>query len=104
VLNPIQVTARDMDPAELKAAYGDSLAFCGGIDQRVVLPQGSVADVEDEVRRRIAQMGAGGGYLAAPTHDVQADTPVENVLAVWEACRRWGAYPPQAILPGPSSG
>jgi uroporphyrinogen decarboxylase len=93
VLNPIQVTARGMDPAELKASYGDRLAFCGGIDQREVLPQGTPRDAEREVMRRIGQLGPGGGYLAAPTHDIQADTPVENVLAVFEACRRWGTYP-----------
>jgi uroporphyrinogen decarboxylase len=93
VLNPVQVTARGMDPAALKAEYGGRLAFCGAIDQREVLPHGRPADVEREVRRRIGQLGSGGGYLAAPTHDVQADTPVENVLAVFEACRRWGTYP-----------
>jgi uroporphyrinogen decarboxylase len=93
VLNPVQVTARGMDPAALKARYGARLAFCGAIDQREVLPRGTPEDVEREVRRRIAQLGPGGGYVAAPTHDVQADTPVENVLAVFEACRTWGAYP-----------
>jgi uroporphyrinogen decarboxylase len=96
VLNPIQVTARGMDPAVLKARYGDRLAFCGGIDQRQVLPHGTPADVEREVRRRIGELGPGGGYLAAPTHDIQADTPVGNVLALFEACRRWGRYPVRA--------
>lgn len=94
VLNPVQVTARGMEPAALKAAHGQRLAFCGAIDQREVLPHGTPAEVEAEVRRRIAELGPGGGYLAAPTHDIQADTPVENVLALFEAVRRWGAYPP----------
>jgi uroporphyrinogen decarboxylase len=58
-----------------------------------VLPHGTPEDVDREVRRRIEQLGQGGGYVAAPTHDVQSDTPVENVLAVWEAARRWGQYP-----------
>ena len=93
VLNPIQVTARGMDAGLLKRAYGKRLAFCGGVDQRQVLPHGTPADVEQEVRRRIGELGSGGGYLLAPTHDVQADTPVENVLAVFESARRWGAYP-----------
>ncbi|HNS50040.1 MAG TPA: uroporphyrinogen decarboxylase family protein [Anaerolineae bacterium] len=93
VLNPVQVTARGMEPAALKAIYGQRLAFCGAIDQREVLPHGAPTDVEAEVRRRIAELGPGGGYLAAPTHDVQADTPVENVLALFEAVRRWGTYP-----------
>ncbi len=94
VLNPVQVTARGMDPAALKAEYGQRLAFCGGIDQREVLPHGTPAGVEREVRRRIGELGPGGGYLAAPTHDIQADTPVENVLAIFEAIRRWGGYGP----------
>jgi uroporphyrinogen decarboxylase len=87
VLNPIQVTARGMDPVALKAKYGHQLAFFGGIDQRQVLPAGTPEDVEAEVRTRISQMGRGGGYLLAPTHDIQSDTPVENVLALFEAAR-----------------
>ncbi len=93
VLNPIQVTARGMDPVKLKNNYGGRLAFCGGVDQRQVLPTGKPADVEAEVRRRISEMGQGGGYVLAPTHDIQSDTPVENVLAVFEATMRWGVYP-----------
>ncbi len=93
VLNPIQVTAHGMDAGWLKRTYGQHLAFCGGVDQRQVLPLGAPADVEQEVRRRIAELGPGGGYVLAPTHDIQADTPVENVLAVFDSARRWGAYP-----------
>jgi uroporphyrinogen decarboxylase len=93
VLNPIQVTAQGMDAAWLKRTYGHRLAFCGGVDQREVLPHGTPGDVEQEVRRRIGELGPGGGYLLAPTHDIQSDTPVENVLAVFEAAQRWGSYP-----------
>jgi len=93
VLNPIQVTARGTDAPWLKRTYGDRLAFCGGIDQRQVLPHGTPGEVELEVKRRIVELGPGGGYLLAPTHDVQADTPVENVIAVFEAAERWGRYP-----------
>jgi uroporphyrinogen decarboxylase len=82
-----------MDPGALKRQYGDRLAFLGGVDQREVLPRGTPRDVEAEVRRRIGELGVEGGYVLAPTHDIQADTPVVNVLAVFEACRRWGAYP-----------
>lgn len=93
VLNPIQVTARGMDPATLKREYGHQLAFCGGVDQRHILPRGTPEDVEAEVRRRILEMGQGGRYILAPTHDIQADTSVENVLALFDAARRWGVYP-----------
>jgi uroporphyrinogen decarboxylase len=88
VLNPIQVTAHGMDPAILKKKYGHQLAFCGGVDQRHVLPKGTPEDVEAEVRGRILEMGQGGGYILAPTHDVQADTSVENVLALFNAAKR----------------
>jgi len=93
VLNLIQVTARGMDPAALKRQYGHRIAFLGGVDQRQVLPLGTPGDVEQEVRRRLSEMGLGGGYVLAPTHDIQADTPVENVLALFEAAKRWGRYP-----------
>ena len=97
VLNPIQVTAKGMDAAWLKRTYGHRLAFCGGVDQREVLPHGTPGDVEEEVRRRIAELGPGGGYVLAPTHDIQSDTPVENVLAVIEAAQRWGRYPLRTV-------
>jgi uroporphyrinogen decarboxylase len=93
VLNPIQVTAKGMDPAPLKETYGDQLAFLGAIDQRHVLPQGTAEDVETEVRRRIWELGQGGGYVAAPTHDIQADTTIENVLELFHAVKLWGEYP-----------
>lgn len=93
VLNPIQVTAHGMDPTALKKRYGHQLAFCGGVDQRHVLPEGTPEDVEAEVRRRILEMGEGGGYVIAPTHDIQADTPLENVLALFNAAKKWGVYP-----------
>jgi uroporphyrinogen decarboxylase len=93
VLNPIQVTARGMDSAMLKRKYGRRIAFCGGVDQRHVLPYGTPGDVEREVRQRLSDLGPGGGYVLAPTHDIQADTPASNVLALFEAAKQWGRYP-----------
>ena len=93
VLNPIQVTAHGMDPAMLKKKYGHRLAFCGSVDQRHILPTGTPKDVESEVRRRILEMGQDGGYILAPTHDIQADTSVENVLTLFDAAKKWGVYP-----------
>jgi uroporphyrinogen decarboxylase len=93
VLNPIQVTANGMDPAVLKKQYGDRMAFLGGIDQRHVLPEGTPLDVDLEVRNRIWEMGQGGGYIVAPTHDIQADTPVQNLLQMFQSVKEWGQYP-----------
>lgn len=93
VINPIQVRARDMDPARLKREYGDRLSFWGGIDSQDVLPNGSPSDVEAEVRRRILEMAPGGGYMIAAVHNVQPDVPTENLLAMFDAAREMGWYP-----------
>lgn len=92
VLNPIQPRAAEMDPKSLKEEFGSSLAFFGGIDQQQVMPRGQVEDIWEEVKLRITQLGGGGGYLLAPAHDIQADVPVENVLALFEAVKQVGRY------------
>lgn len=93
VLNPIQPFAADMEPARLKSKYGDRLSFFGGIDQQHVLPKGSPEDVEQEVRTRIRELAPGGGYILAPAHDIQPDTPLDNILALFKSARKWGTYP-----------
>ena len=82
VLNPVQPAC--MDPAELKRKYGRNLCFWGSIDEQHTLPFGSPADVAEEVRRRLATIGAGGGLILGPTHHVQLDTPMENFWAMVE--------------------
>jgi hypothetical protein len=85
-LNPVQTSAVDMDPARLKATYGDRIAFWGGgIDTQRVLPFGTPDEVRATVRERIATFGAGGGFVFNPIHNVQAGVPVENLLALYEA-------------------
>jgi uroporphyrinogen decarboxylase len=76
VLNPIQPAC--MDPAQLKREYGDRLCFWGSIDEQETLPFGTPADVTNEVKTRLATIGAGGGLIIGPTHHVQLDTPMEN--------------------------
>ncbi len=92
VLNPVQPLAAGMDPARLKAEFGDRLTFHGAIDEQQALG-GSVADVHAEVARRIRALGPGGGYIVAPCSNFQADTPPENVLAMIAAAREFGQYP-----------
>jgi uroporphyrinogen decarboxylase len=92
VLNPVQVSARHMDPVKLKAEYGDKLSFWGAIDSQHVLPRGSTGDVKAEVERRIAQLAPGGGYLLCGVHNLQPDVPTENVLAMYQHAREVGAY------------
>jgi uroporphyrinogen decarboxylase len=93
VLNPVQVSARDMDTQRLKAEFGDRLTFMGAIDTQHVLPFGTEGDVKVEVERRIAHLGPGGGYVLAPVHNVQADVPPENLIAMYRHARQVGRYP-----------
>lgn len=93
ILNPIQPTAKDMDLGELKKTYGNKLAFFGGVDMQNVLPFGTVKEVEEEVKLRIRQAGVGGGFVIAPAHNIQPDTPSENVYAFFDAVKKFGTYP-----------
>jgi uroporphyrinogen decarboxylase len=95
ILNPVQVSARDMDTQRLKAEFGDRLTFMGAIDTQHVLPFGSVDDVKREVEKRIRDLGRGGGYIVAPVHNVQADVPAENLVAMYRHARKVGRYPLQ---------
>jgi uroporphyrinogen-III decarboxylase len=83
VLNPVQ--PRSMDPARLKRDFGDSLCFWGSIDEQGTLPFGSPDDVRREVQERLDTIGRDGGLIIGPTHHVQLDTPVENLLALVDA-------------------
>jgi uroporphyrinogen decarboxylase len=94
VLNPVEVRAAGMgDTAKLKREFGDRLAFWGAIDTHHVLPQGTPADVREEVRLRIRDLGPGGGYVVSPVHNIQPDVPPENILAMYDAAYELGAYP-----------
>ena len=85
-LNPVQVSARGMDTTRLKATYGRDIVFWGGgVDTQQILPFGSPDDVRAEVRRRIADLAPGGGFVFAPVHNIQAFVPPENVLAAFDA-------------------
>ena len=93
ILNPVQVNATGMgDTADLKRRFGDAVTFWGGIDTQQVLPGGSPQSVKDEVRRRIDDLAPGGGYVLNTVHNIQADVPPENVLAIVEALDEYGWY------------
>ena len=94
LLNPVQVSAREMgDTARLKREFGDRLSFCGAIDTHWVLPHGTPNDVRTEVRRRIRDLGPGGGYVLASVHCIQPDVPPENICAMLEEAALAGRYP-----------
>ena len=94
VLNPVQCSAANMDARELKAAYGDRIAFWGGgVDTQHTLPFGTPAQVRQEVRERIQTFGPGGGFVFNTIHNIQAGVPVENLMAMFEALKTYGQYP-----------
>jgi len=92
LLNPVQVSAIG-DVEAMKRDFGDRLAFWGGIDTQKVMPYGSPEEVGNEVRQRIHELGQGGGYVLSSVHAIQPDVPPENIVAMAEACRKFGRYP-----------
>jgi uroporphyrinogen decarboxylase len=87
VLNPLQPRAAGMDLARIKREFGARLAFHGGVDIQHTLPYGSPEDVQAEVRERCQVLGQSGGYICTSAHYIQADTPLENILALYTTCR-----------------
>jgi len=83
ILDPVQPLAAGMNPLELKREFGGDLCFHGGVDTQQLLPRGTPEQIRDEVRRLVEVMGEDGGYILCPAHQVQADVPAENVLAVF---------------------
>jgi uroporphyrinogen decarboxylase len=93
ILNPVRVSAKGMDTGELKKRFGRDLTFWGGgVDGEHILPHGTPAEVAAEVRRRIEDLAPGGGFVFSTVHNVQADVPPENYMAMWEALQEYGGY------------
>ena len=93
ILNPVQFTATGMDLAELKMDFGRDIVLWGGaVDTQGVLPQGTSREVRDQVRRNLDILAPGGGYVFNTIHNIQADVPVENIMAMWETLQEYGVY------------
>ena len=94
ILNPVQVSAKGMDPARLKREFGNRVSFWGGgVDSQKVLPRGTPAEVREQVREHLQAFMPGGGYVFNNVHNIQADVPAENVLAMYDAAWEFGKYP-----------
>jgi len=92
-LNPVQVSAEGMETADLKAEFGADITFWGGtVDPQKTLARGTPEEVKAETRRRILDLKPGGGFVIASIHNMQAQVPVENILAFWEAVDEVGSY------------
>jgi uroporphyrinogen decarboxylase len=92
-LNPVQVSAAQMDTSFLKREYGERIGFWGAIDTSRVLPMGTVEEVRVEVQKRIRDLAPGGGFVLAAVHNIQPDVPAQNVVAMFEAGIESGSYP-----------
>jgi len=92
VVDTLQPEAKDMAPAYLKERYGERLAFHGCISTAGPVAYGTVQDVVEDVRQTLEVMMPGGGYALAPTHQLQDNSPTENVVAMYAAAQEYGGY------------
>jgi uroporphyrinogen decarboxylase len=93
ILNPVQISAVEMDPAELKAEFGKDIVFWGGgIDSQHILPFATPVEVKAEVRKNIDLFKSQGGYVFNNIHNIQVGVPAENIVAMYEAAYEYGFY------------
>jgi uroporphyrinogen decarboxylase len=93
ILNPVQVSAKNMGSRKLKQEFGKDIVFWGGgCDTQHVLPFGTPAEVREEVKRRIGDLAPGGGFVFNQVHNIQVGVPPENIVAMYDAVREFGAY------------
>ena len=90
IINPLQFSAKGMDPVVIKQKYGDKLVFWGGgVDTQKVLSFGTAQEVEDQVKERLQQLSPGGGYVFNTIHNVVGNVPAQNLLAMFNAYREF---------------
>jgi len=93
IINPVQVSAKNMDTKRLKKEFGKEIVFWGGgCDTQKVLPFGTVRQVKDEVKKRIDDLAPGGGFVFCPVHNIQAGIHPENIMTMYETVLEYGKY------------
>ena len=93
ILNPVQISAAEMDPARLKREFGQDVVFWGGgANTQHVLPSATPEEVRQHVRELIEIFAPGGGYVFCQVHNIQANVPPENVVAMFETALEFGHY------------
>jgi len=91
LLNPVHITATGMEPVQLKKDFGKDVVFWGGgVDTQHVLPNGTPQQVKDDVKRNIEALAPGGGFVFSTVHNIQAEVPPQNIMAMIEAIREIG--------------
>jgi uroporphyrinogen decarboxylase len=93
ILNPVHITAMGMEPGQLKKDFGKSIVFWGGgVDTQKVLPTGTSLEVSDDVKKNLEALAPGGGFVFSAVHNIQADVPAENIMAMIETLQIYGNY------------
>ena len=91
-INPVQVSAKNMDTRDLKREFGKEISFWGAIDTQNILPYGTEKDIAEEVKKRIDDLAPGGGYILAAVHAIQPDVSPENILFMLKYAEEYGKY------------
>ncbi len=93
IINPVQTSARGMEPERLKREFGKDLTFWGGgCDTQRVLPLGTVEEIDDHVRRRIEVLAPGGGFVFTQVHNIMPHVPPQNIVAMVEAAKTYRSH------------
>ena len=93
ILNPLQPLAHNMEPWRLKKEFGGKIAFLGGFDIQRLLPLGTVDEIREGIKKLIQEYAHDGGYIFAPSHNIEPDSPPENIVAAFDAAYEFGRYP-----------
>lgn len=93
ILNPVHISATGMEPTLLKKDFGRYVTFWGGgVETQKVLPTGTPQQIRDDVRNNLEVMMPDGGFVFNTIHNIQADVPPRNIIAMWDAMREFGVY------------
>ena len=93
IINPLQPEVTDMDYSKIKKEFGDLISFHGGISIQKTMPHGTREDILNEVKDRALKLAPGGGYIFCTAHNLQIDTPLENIEILFNAYKEFGRYP-----------
>jgi len=92
-INPVQISAYDMEPCSLKKRFGDIMSFWGGLcNSQKTLPFGTPEQIREEVRRNFECLKPGGGFVASNIHNITAEVPPQNIVAMFDAANEFGNY------------
>jgi uroporphyrinogen decarboxylase len=93
ILNPVHVNAAGMEPIQLKKDFGSEVTFWGGgVETQNILPRGTPEEVREDVKRNLDALMPGGGFVFNTVHNIQAEVPPENIMAMWETLQEYGKY------------